>query len=442
MRVMREFKLFIFAIVLPTLFIAVGGAWLVSETWRRLWEDERKDLTIQAGLVADSIMRRVREEDRAKRANNVPLEDPLFGGRPPLPNRHPPRPAHAREFRWRISAERLQEICGDYRKSLLTPAVIAFEIRDNWGVRIYATGDYPSRPVTTGSCDLGPPLGDGILTAARIDGGAAVRKRAALLVSVGGCLVLLLVVTGVSAGLLLLQEVRRQRDDARRKTDFIDNISHELKTPLAGIRLNAELLAENRIPDEKRRRGALESILIEADRLGRMVSELLDFGRLEKGTFRYAIETFDLAAFASNASEIQSVAAISNGRARVSITGPGVTVSADKNAIRQIGVNLVTNAVKYTDGEIDIEVEGAEIRYMDRGQGVPPGCEERIFERFYRVDDLLTRKGGGSGLGLAIARARARGMGGDLTYAHRLGGGSVFTLSLACADSGNGETAK
>lgn len=103
-------------------------------------------------------------------------------------------------------------------------------------------------------------------------------------------------------------------------------------------------------------------------------------------------------------------------------------------------MNLVTNAVKYSEGEIEVEVEGNEIRYLDRGPGVPPGSEERIFERFYRIDDSLTRRENGSGLGLSIAHALARGMGGDLTYLPRPGGGSVFTLTLASADRRKGGT--
>ena len=218
------------------------------------------------------------------------------------------------------------------------------------------------------------------------------------------------------------------------KTDFIDNVSHELNTPLAGIRLTAELLADGRIPEGERRQGALKSILTESDRLSRMVSELLDFSRLEKGTRRYSIETFNLAEFASGPAEAQGVDSISRGRAHIAVKGEGALVSADKDAIRQIGINLVGNAVKYSEGAIDIEIEGNEIRFMDRGSGIPPGCTERIFERFYRVDDSLTRREGGSGLGLPIARALARGMGGDVTYSLRPGGGSVFTLTLAPAE--------
>jgi signal transduction histidine kinase len=202
------------------------------------------------------------------------------------------------------------------------------------------------------------------------------------------------------------------------------------------------LLADGRIPEGERREGALKSILTESDRLSRMVSELLDFSRLEKGTRRYSIETFDLAEFASGPAEAQGVDSISRGRAHISVKGEGALVSADKDALRQIGINLVSNAVKYSEGPIDIEVEGNEIRFMDRGRGIPPECTERIFERFYRIDDSLTRRENGSGLGLSIAHALARGMGGDIRYAHRPCGGSVFTLTLALADNGNGETGK
>ncbi len=246
----------------------------------------------------------------------------------------------------------------------------------------------------------------------------------------GGCLLALLVCSLVAGGARLVGTIRRERRDARAKADFFDNVSHELKTPLAGIRMNAELLLRGRIPDEASRRGAMDAILGESDRLGRMVEELLEFGRLEKGTRRYRLETFDLAAFAREPAEEQGVAAVSGGRARIVLRGPGAAVRADKDALRQIGVALLSNAVKYAEGPIDIEIEGAELRYMDRGPGVPRGAEERVFERGWRADDSLAAGTAGSGLGLAIARALARGMGGDLAYRHRPGGGSVFVLTL------------
>lgn len=222
-----------------------------------------------------------------------------------------------------------------------------------------------------------------------------------------------------------------ERRDARKKADFFDNVSHELKTPLAGIRLNAELLSQDRIPDAELRQGALDAIIVESDRLGRMVDELLDFSRLEKGSRRYNLETFNLAEFALDPAEVQGAAGASQGRAKVRSVDPSAVVLADKDAIRQIGIILISNALKYApEGDIDIEVEGGFVRYLDHGPGVPRGDEERIFERFYRCDDSLASKTSGSGLGLAIARSLARGMGGDLTYSHRPGGGSIFTLKL------------
>lgn len=105
-------------------------------------------------------------------------------------------------------------------------------------------------------------------------------------------------------------------------------------------------------------------------------------------------------AFATQDSERQAVTAISQGRARITAKGEGTPVMADKGAIRQIGVNLVTNAFKYSTGGIEIEVAGPEIRYMDRGPGIPRESEDRIFERFYRVDNSLAQATSGSGLGL------------------------------------------
>lgn len=397
--------------------------------WRQIWDNERKDLDAQAELISHAVMSRTFDDRGSQRF--------------PLPRRFPPPPPGMPKREWQQSViESFAAVCDEYRKDTAAEGVAAFEVRDADGNRLYASKDFPVSSPVIGVCVLGPPFGDGELRTARVDGGAEMRVRSISIIAFGGVLILLVIASLLSGGAFFLHGIRRERRDARRKADFIDNVSHELKTPLAGIRLNAELLAEGRISDEGRRKGTLASILTESDRLSRMVSELLDYSRLEKGTRRYSLETFDLAEFSAGLAEAEGVASISEGRARISVKGPGAIVLADKDAVRQIGVNIVTNAVKYSEGEIDIEVEGNEIRFMDRGCGVPAGCEERIFERFYRVDDSLTRREGGSGLGLSIARALAKGMGGDLSYTHRPGGGSVFTLTLALADTHDGGAAK
>ncbi len=418
MRVIREIRLFLLAILLPAVIVAAGGVRLLVYMWESMWAEERRELEVRAYFIAGEI------EDRAR--------DMEGDHHPHLHEGHPPR--HPDE---RLTAEKrmvIAAVCEDVLKERSgLEGDVSFEVTDKHGERIFATSGWPDSPSVVGESHLGPPAGNGTLRVARVDG-SAMRNRAVAIAASGAVIVLLLVAALVSGGVLLVRTLRRERRESRMKTDFIDNVSHELNTPLAGIRLTAELLAEGRIPNGERRQGALKSILTESDRLSRMVSELLDFSRLEKGTRRYSIETFDLAEFASGPAEAQGVDSISRGRAHIAVKGKGALVSADKDAIRQIGINLVGNAVKYSEGAIDIEVEGNEIRFMDRGRGIPPECTERIFERFYRVDDSLTRREGGSGLGLPIARALARGMGGDVTYSPRLGGGSVFTLTLASAE--------
>ena len=421
MRVIREIRLFLLAILLPAVIVAAGGVRLLFYMWESMWAEERRELEVRAYFIAGEI------EDR--------IHDMEGDHHPHLLEGHPPRHPDDRltsENRMVIAA-----VCEDVLKERSgLEGDVAFEVTDKHGERIFATSGWPDSPSVVGENHLGPPAGNGTLRVARVDG-SAMRNRAVAIAAAGAVIILLLVAALVSGGVLLVRTLRRERRESRMKTDFIDNVSHELNTPLAGIRLTAELLADGRIPEGERRQGALKSILTESDRLSRMVSELLDFSRLEKGTRRYSIETFDLAEFASGSAETQGVDSISRGRAHIAVKGEGALVSADKDAIRQIGINLVGNAVKYSEGAIDIEVEGNEIRFMDRGSGIPSECTERIFERFYRVDDSLTRREGGSGLGLPIARALARGMGGDVTYSPRPGGGSVFTLTLASAERRN-----
>ena len=410
--------MFLLAILLPAVIVAAGGVRLLVYMWESMWAEERRELEVRAYFIAGEI------EDR--------IHDMEGDHHPHLLEGHPPRHPDDRltsENRMVIAA-----VCEDVLKERSgLEGDVAFEVTDKHGERIFATSGWPDSPSVVGENHLGPPAGNGTLRVARVDG-SAMRNRAVAIAAAGAVIILLLVAALVSGGVLLVRTLRRERRESRMKTDFIDNVSHELNTPLAGIRLTAELLADGRIPEGERRQGALKSILTESDRLSRMVSELLDFSRLEKGTRRYSIETFDLAEFASGSAETQGVDSISRGRAHIAVKGEGALVSADKDAIRQIGINLVGNAVKYSEGAIDIEVEGNEIRFMDRGSGIPSECTERIFERFYRVDDSLTRREGGSGLGLPIARALARGMGGDVTYSPRPGGGSVFTLTLAPAE--------
>ena len=280
--------------------------------------------------------------------------------------------------------------------------------------------------------------------------GAPAARRA-----IGAALLALVLLSLVAGGYVLLRAARRERLDALRKTDFVDNVSHELKTPLSGIRLSAELLAEGRLPDGPRRDKAVRSILAESDRLDRLVSNLLDFGRLERGRRRFDLQRVDLAALLEEMQNAQCTMHNEGGAAvgpdivhcafRIVHCERGLAALADPDAVRRILSNLFDNAAKYAPGappEVSVRTAGTarsessphrsavEIVVADRGPGVPPGLEEKVFERFFRADDSLARRANGSGIGLSLARGLARGMGGDLIYRPRPGGGAEFVLTL------------
>ena len=199
--------------------------------------------------------------------------------------------------------------------------------------------------------------------------------------------------------------------------------------------MKAERLLDGKIADPEKLQAAYRAIADENGEVIRQVDDLLDLVRTGKGTRRYARSTFDL-----NSAVREAVSALRDRIAQdglaVTLADGNVRVNADADAVRQIVRNLLDNAAKYAaaKGRVDVEVSHADgwarVTVSDRGDGVPPDQRERIFERFYRIDNDLTRTTGGTGIGLSLARCFARDMGGDVTVAERPGGGSIFTLEL------------
>ena len=249
------------------------------------------------------------------------------------------------------------------------------------------------------------------------------------------CLVLFLFASLSAGGWLLVRAARRARTESARKTTFIDNLSHELKIPLAVVRMKAERLLAGKVTDPEKLRAAYRTIADENGEVIRQVDDLLDLVRTGKGTRRYACRSFDL-----NHAVREAASALHDRFAQdgltVTLADGDVRVNADPVAVRQIVRNLLDNAAKYAadGGPVEVTVSRADGRAVvavaDRGGGIPPGEQERIFERFYRIDNDLTRTTGGTGIGLCLARCFARDMGGDVTVAARPGGGSVFSLEL------------
>ncbi|MFZ4775492.1 MAG: sensor histidine kinase [Terrimicrobiaceae bacterium] len=264
-------------------------------------------------------------------------------------------------------------------------------------------------------------------------------SESARLVTMTIILLIALALAAILAGsYLVATDLRRQLELVRKKTDFVSNVSHELKSPLTSIRMFAELLADDRVTDPDKRHRYLRIISGESERLTRLVNNVLDFARLEKKRKSYDMRPVDLVPVIDRVCESESIRLQESGiPVSYSCKPESCPVRCDADAIAQILVNLLSNAEKYSDGakEIAVEVEasGADtvrISVLDRGAGVRAGLEEKIFEAFFRADDSLASGVQGSGLGLTLARRIARDHGGDITCRPRPGGGSIFTLTL------------
>ena len=252
----------------------------------------------------------------------------------------------------------------------------------------------------------------------------------------------------LSGGALILWMLSSEMRRARRKTTFVANVSHELKTPLTSIRLFAEMLLSGRQKDEERRKEYLRTMVSEAERLSRLVENVLAFSR-GGGGGECATESFDLSELARETLSQLEPALSKNGfLCSFSSEGPS-PMRGDPERLRQVLMNLLSNAEKYSGDAREIGVRcGREsgcalVDVADRGPGVPSSQREKIFQEFFRGDDSLTASKSGAGLGLSIARSIARRHGGDVTYAPRRGGGSVFSLRIplegTAAGSGQGE---
>lgn len=236
---------------------------------------------------------------------------------------------------------------------------------------------------------------------------------------------------------LVVADTRRQLALAQKKTDFVSNVSHELKTPLTSIRMFAELLHEGRVRDEDKKRNYLRIITLEAERLTRLINNVLDFAKIEKNRKRYNKRPIDLHPVIRKAWEPVEAHLEGEGFATGWEAGPPpYRVCGDEDALAQVIVNLLSNAEKYSTETRSVELHSYVmdgwvcVSVLDCGNGVPAGEEKKIFEHFYRAHDSLSSGIQGSGLGLTLALRIAEDHGGTIVFERRKGGGSCFTLRL------------
>ena len=246
-------------------------------------------------------------------------------------------------------------------------------------------------------------------------------------------------------GWLVVADARRQLALAQQKTDFVSNVSHELKTPLTSIRMFAELMHDRPQPAEKQGQ-YLRIITVEAERLTRLINNVLDFAKIGRKQKRVEKKPLDLHSLVARVWESQELHLREAHFTTRWEAAPGpYPVLGDDDALAQVLVNLLSNAEKYSTDRKDVELHSwldeahVNIAVLDRGMGVPNGDDKKIFEAFYRAHDSLASGIQGSGLGLTLAQRIAREHGGTIQFERREGGGCRFTLRVPLAKAQGSE---
>ncbi len=250
-----------------------------------------------------------------------------------------------------------------------------------------------------------------------------------LVITLVGCLI-----TGVVLSLVFL---RREANLSKLQLDFVSKVSHEPRTPLTSIRMFVDMLQQDGERTDEETALCLSVLQKETSRLSERIERLLDWGRMEAGRRIYDHRPDTPAAIIESA--LEAFGANQVGRSpdvAVEIDDDLPTVLADREALVDALVNLLTNAVKYSNDEPEITVlatadaRQVRISVRDQGIGIPRREHSRIFQKFYRVDDLLKRDLEGTGLGLAIVRHVASGHRGHVEVDSEPGHGSTFTIVL------------
>ena len=246
----------------------------------------------------------------------------------------------------------------------------------------------------------------------------------------------------LSGGLVVLDDLTQIQRLERVRTDFVANVSHELKTPVTAISGLVETLIESEEMDEETRSRFLGKIQNQSLRLSTLVADLLALSRVEaRDEQQLELRRMDLRLIAIDSARRAMVAAEEKGiQLHSQLPEDAVNVNGDDEALRQVVDNLLDNAIKYTPGggevSLGIEVEdgSAILRVKDSGIGIEAEHQERIFERFYRVDKARSREVGGTGLGLSIVKHFTASMGGAVGVESEPGAGTVFRVELPLAD--------
>lgn len=243
--------------------------------------------------------------------------------------------------------------------------------------------------------------------------------------------------TEFSGILLVLQDVSAIRRLERMRSEFVANVSHELKTPIAAVKGFAETLLGGAVKDEETAKAFLEIIYDESERLNRLIGDILELSKIESRRVPLILSPVNIAQFMVNTIAILEVSAHRK-HINVNLSAPEeLYMEADEDRLRQIFVNLLSNAISYTPegGKVEVRIslteqEQVRIEISDTGIGIPEKDLPRIFERFYRVDKARSRSSGGTGLGLSIVKHLVELHKGTITVQSVVGKGTTFILEL------------
>jgi len=241
----------------------------------------------------------------------------------------------------------------------------------------------------------------------------------------------------------LTQMAEKYKDDIAKmkrlekiRTEFLGNVSHELRTPIFTIQGFLETLLNGALEDPKVNRKYLEKAAAHSENLNNLLNDLIDISMIESGEMRLSFRYFNLFDFLSEiVKEIEPIVHEKHLKIEINQCNSRLDVFGDKSKLRQVFINLIQNAVKYSEkGVIELLVEEeknfALISVKDSGRGIPSTDIERIFERFYRVDKTRSRDIGGTGLGLAIVKHIVEAHHSKIEVKSEVGVGSIFSFRL------------
>ncbi len=248
---------------------------------------------------------------------------------------------------------------------------------------------------------------------------------------------LALLAAGMVLGVVLvLRDLSRERRLSQMRTDFVANVTHELKTPLTSIRMFAETLRMKRARTEKEQQECLDVIVAETQRLSRLINTVLDFSKIERGQKQYRMAEVNVSEVAQSTLNTLRYSLEEQGFELEAQIEPGLRAFGAADALEQAMLNLIDNAVKYSRQKKSVRIglwigDGRIFfRVTDKGIGIPDADLSRIFEKFYRGHAETGRDTGGAGLGLTVVKHIVEAHRGKIEVESRVGEGSSFTIVL------------